>query len=142
MNILTDLQNAFTQFIGTTYGAQIPPVVCTLNVDEQRQQFGDISTNIALLLSKVAKRKPTDIAQEIAAQFTHPALAKIEVAGPGFLNLHLTQDSFAMLARQLLDQGPAFFKPDQHETPYNTCIEFVSANPTGPLHFGHGRGGI
>jgi arginyl-tRNA synthetase len=142
MNILTDLQSAFKAFATNTYGPHLPTQTFTLNVDEHRQQFGDVSTNAALLLAKTTKRKPIEIAHEIVTQFQHPAIAKIEVAGPGFLNIYLTEKSLHTLAAQLYTQGQNFFKPDDITHTYRTNIEFVSANPTGPLHFGHGRGGI
>src|SRR5579872_3686759 len=141
MNIITQIHTAFTSYLRTTFG-HTDSYLFTLNVDEKRQGFGDISTNAALLLAKQLKRKPIDIAHEIAKGFSHPWVANIEAAGPGFLNLYFTPLTLQSLATAILQQGITFFKPDDADFKGKICIEFVSANPTGPLHFGHGRGGI
>ncbi|MDZ4151994.1 arginine--tRNA ligase, partial [Methylicorpusculum sp.] len=85
---------------------------------------------------------PRHIAQEIAASFTHPHVAKIEVAGPGFLNFFLTSKTWGILAFELFTNTENFFKLPADTPKKHYSIEFVSANPTGPLHLGHGRGGI
>src|ERR1700722_8382854 len=144
MNILSDIKQALHTFIQTSYptNASLPAYTVTLNVDESRTAFGDLSTNAALILAKAVQRNPREIAQKIVTNFSHPAIAKIELAGPGFLNIFLTPTALQQLAVQLLDHGTAYFKPDQLDPRYTINLEFVSANPTGPLHFGHGRGGI
>lgn len=112
-----------------------------LNVDEQRQAFGDCSCNLALLLAKQLKSNPRAIATKIAETFKHELVEKIEIAGPGFLNFFFTQTAYTKLLQELYEQKENFFKPDGiNKQRYN--VEFVSANPTGPLHLGHGRGGI
>src|SRR5262245_9306657 len=110
MNILSDIKQAFTTFITTTFQSQVPlpAYTLTLNVDESRTAFGDLSTNVAMMLAKVVGRNPRDIAHTIQTNFTHPAIEKIELAGPGFLNLFLTPTALQHLAQQLLDQGSAF----------------------------------
>ena len=113
-----------------------------INVDEAKQAFGNLSTSLALVLAKALKRVPREVATEIATTFTHPLVEKIEIAGPGFINMYLTKDAFKLIAKELYEQKSAFFKPDTLDKKYNVSLEFVSANPTGPLHFGHGRGGI
>ncbi len=141
MNIITQLHTTFSTYLHDSFG-YTEPFLFTLNVDETRQGFGDISTNAALLMAKRLQRSPVDIARQIKEQFDHPTMAKIEVAGPGFLNIYLTTNSFQSLAINLFEQKAAFFKPETNPGANRICIEFVSANPTGPLHFGHGRGGI
>ena len=69
-------------------------------------------------------------------------IEKLEIAGPGFLNITLTQAAYTTLCKQIFEQPAAFFKLPDTVTRLNYSVEFVSANPTGPLHFGHGRGGI
>ena len=64
----------------------------------------------------------------------------MEIAGPGFINLFLKQEAFNELGHELFTKEESFFQGVDKPLKYN--IEFVSANPTGPLHFGHGRGGI
>src|SRR4029079_540038 len=115
---------------------------CTLNADEAKQAFGDISSNVALILAQQTKRSPREIAARIQSEFFHPTIERIEIAGPGFLNLFLTEQVFKELAAALFIQKQSLFKASQTVTPERISIEFVSANPTGPLHFGHGRGGI
>ena len=144
MNIVEQLQQTFFSFLTQHFSLQ-PAIIqkCSfiINADPAKQQFGDLNTNTALILAKHLKRKPTDIAQEIAQQFSHEIIEHIEIAGPGFLNFFLKMDAFQLIAQQLLEQKKSFFKTSDLE-PKKYCIEFVSANPTGPLHFGHGRGGI
>lgn len=111
-----------------------------LNTDPNKTQFGDISTNVALILAKLAGKKPIEIAQIISNSFSHQYVEKIEIAGPGFLNIFLTQEAFITSAQDLFVHKDNFFKKTNPQGNYN--IEFVSANPTGPLHIGHGRGGI
>lgn len=144
MNSIDQIKNAFSIFLSDTFGISIPEARhCSfeLNVDEQKQQFGDLTSNAAMVLAKKLKKNPRELAQKISKEFTHPAIKKIEVAGPGFLNMTLSPQTFDHLAQQLFNKKASFFQPtEQHTETYN--IEFISANPTGPLHFGHGRGGI
>lgn len=140
MNTLDTLTRALQHFLHQEFKLQ-PSIDITLNTDSAKQQFGDLSTNAALILAKQLGSNPRAVAQTIIEKFSHPSLAKIEIAGPGFVNMHLTQQAVCEVSRELLDQGADFYKGAQTDAKkYN--IEFVSANPTGPLHFGHGRGGI
>ncbi len=145
MNSIEQLQQAFSTYLQKTFGIE-PKLVdacqLTLNVDEAKQEFGDLNSNAALILAKTLKRPPKDVAQEIATNFKHEHIEKIEIAGPGFLNVYLTLDAFKTIAQDLFLHGETFFKPDSLDPKYNISLEFISANPTGPLHFGHGRGGI
>ena len=103
-------------------------------------KFGDFACNIAMLLTKILKRPPRDIAAQI---IEHSAsvdwIKKIEIAGPGFINFHLADTAQQSIVSAILTQGDAFGKSDlgQQKKVY---MEYVSANPTGPLHVGHGRG--
>jgi arginyl-tRNA synthetase len=145
MNSIDFIQKTFTENIKILFPiTEITYEQCRLhiNVDEAKQMFGNLSTSCALVLAKALKRAPREVAMEIATSYTHPLVEKIEVAGPGFINMYLTNDAFKLLAKELFEQRAAFFKPDQLDKKYNVSLEFVSANPTGPLHFGHGRGGI
>ena len=94
---------------------------------------GDFTTNVALKFSKIFKQKPTDLAKSIIDNFSSEDFAKIEMAGPGFINFFLKDQFFFNL---LSSQNNRF----QDQSSVN--IEFVSANPTGPLHLAHGRGAI
>ena len=94
---------------------------------------GDFTTNIALKFSKIYKQKPSDLAKLIISSFSSQDFEKIEIAGPGFINFFLKDQFFFRL---LNSQNNRF----QDQSSVN--IEFVSANPTGPLHLAHGRGAI
>ena len=106
---------------------------------------GDLSCTVALQLAKPLGRPPRAIAEEIAARLRADAgaaewLAAVEVAGPGFINLRLTDASKRQVVGEVLRRGAAF--GDCGEGVGKTVLlEFVSANPTGPLHVGHGRQG-
>jgi arginyl-tRNA synthetase len=117
------------------------PHLFTINTEAHKKQFGDISSNVALLLAKQVKKNPIVLAKEIQEKFASELVEKIEVMGPGFLNLFLSDFAWYTIAQELFEQKSAFFKSEQIKKE-KINIEFVSANPTGPLHFGHGRGGI
>lgn len=115
-----------------------------INVD-QGAQFGDISCNIAMILAKTVGQSPRDVATRLqqALMGQHADLLdSVTIAGPGFLNMVLTKMAWNQVATEVYTQKTAFFKSDNNETKNKYLIEFVSANPTGPLHLGHGRGGI
>ncbi len=145
MNLIEQLHHNFCIYLTDTFGIsseQARACAFTLNVDETKEAFGDISTNAAMLLAKQLKRNPIEIAKTITTQFTHAYITKIEPAGPGFLNIFLTVAAFQQIMQDLVTHKETFFKPSNLDPVQNINIEFVSANPTGPLHFGHGRGGI
>jgi len=145
MNSIQQIQFSFNAFLEKTYHVEqqlLSSCELTLNVDEQKKDFGDLTSSAAMVLAKNLKRKPSDIAAEIIAQFKHPAIEKIEAAGPGFLNIFLTIQTFQKLGAELHEQGEEFFKLAADKPRHTFNVEFVSANPTGPLHLGHGRGGI
>ena len=144
MNIIEKIQSALNTFLIKTFNISeqdIKSIETALNTDEKRQQFGDASSNAALVLSKKLGKNPREIAQEIVSTFSHPDIEKIEIAGPGFLNIYLSTEAYIKLLQEIDEKQETFFKADlDKKLKFN--VEFVSANPTGPLHFGHGRGGI
>jgi len=102
-------------------------------------QHGDFSSNIALKLAKAARRDPRELAQAIVAALPASALvARTEIAGAGFINFHLTSDAYHAELRAILDQAGAYGHSEK-AAGKSVMVEFVSANPTGPLHVGHGR---
>ncbi len=105
------------------------------------KRFGDLATNMAFLLSKKAGKSPRDVAQDIQArlQGRDPRLAKVETAGPGFLNFTLAPAFWQEGVMEILTQGDGYGAVDVGQG-RKVQVEFVSANPTGPLHIGHGRG--
>src|SRR5438128_2028986 len=113
MNSIDHIQKAFTEHIKGLFSAgEITSDLCKLhiNVDEAKQAFGNLSTSVALVLGKALKRVPREVATEIATTFTHSLIEKIEIAGPGFINIYFKQETFKLLAQELYEQKDAFFK--------------------------------
>lgn len=112
-----------------------------VQLDRTRDKsHGDLATNIALTLAKAAGQKPRDLASLICAALPESKLvARTEIAGPGFINFFLTASSTQAVIHNILEQGERFGKNDSGAK-RKVQVEFVSANPTGPLHVGHGRG--
>ncbi|MCI5096593.1 MAG: arginine--tRNA ligase [Rhodobacteraceae bacterium] len=103
---------------------------------------GDMATNAAMVLAKPAKMKPRDIADTLAAKLAaDPRITNAEVAGPGFLNLRLSDDVWQQVVRGVLAAGTDFGRSAMGEGK-KVNVEYVSANPTGPLHVGHTRGAV
>jgi len=103
---------------------------------------GDLATNAALALARQAGRKPREIAEPLAAELARlPGVAGVEVAGPGFINLRLTADFWRARLADILEAGPAYGDSDIGKAE-RVNVEYVSANPTGPLHVGHVRGAV
>ncbi len=101
---------------------------------------GDLATNLAMMLAKPAGKKPRDLADLLVAALPENTLVeKVEIAGPGFINFFLSQESTASLVKAVLEAGDAYGRNNSGEGK-KVQVEFVSANPTGPLHIGHGRG--
>ena len=98
---------------------------------------GHWTTNLCLIASNIAKKNPKELAAQLALSLEGiEGIQKVEVAGPGFVNIFLTQSAFLQQA----DVGLKLTKDPEQTTQQKIQIEFVSANPTGPLHVGHGRG--
>jgi arginyl-tRNA synthetase len=103
---------------------------------------GDMATNAAMVLAKEAKAKPRDLAEQIAAKLRDDDLiASVDVAGPGFINLTLKPSVWAAALRTVLDEGDAYGR-GHVGAGEKVNIEYVSANPTGPMHVGHCRGAV
>jgi len=101
---------------------------------------GDFASNIAMMLAKAAGRNPRDLAQAlIEALPDDEHVHKVEIAGPGFINFFIHQQTTLDIIRTILDRGERFGSSEVGQGE-KVQIEFVSANPTGPLHVGHGRG--
>ena len=101
---------------------------------------GDYATNIALMLSKQAKMSPVELAKIIIDQFEQKNfIKKIEIAGPGFINFFISQESSSSIVNEILAQAASYGCSDIGQGK-KVLLEYVSANPTGPLHVGHGRG--
>ena len=105
------------------------------------KKFGDLSTNAALILSSTFKTKPLDVAKKLKLKFEPPhSFRDVSIANPGFVNFTLQEDIWQKLLFNLLETGE--WKYEQIGKNNNLNLEFVSANPTGPLHAGHARGAV
>ena len=118
------------------------PTENEINIDRCRDpNHGDFSTNIAMKIAKKFKMKPLDLAEKISANIEKIAgIAEIYAAAPGFINIRLEQTSQTAVLSEILRQGENFGKVQATDKSPKILLEFVSANPTGPLHVGHGRG--
>jgi len=103
---------------------------------------GDITTNAAMVLAKPAKMNPRDIAALLAAKAeTMSGVMGVEIAGPGFLNMRLSNDFWQARLRDILDAGVTYGDSAAGQG-HKVNVEYVSANPTGPMHVGHARGAV
>ncbi len=115
-----------------TYGVEVP----------KNPEHGDWSCNVAMVMSKATGRRPAELADLIIANLADAShiVTSIERAGPGFLNLRLKDSVFQAIARDALKAGEAFGRQPPKSTGKKVLVEFVTANPTGPVHIGHARG--
>jgi arginyl-tRNA synthetase len=122
---------------GTLAAEALPEV----RVERARDRgHGDFATNVALVMAKSARRNPRELAGEIVAALPKdPAVASTEIAGPGFINFFLASGARSDVIGRVLEAGAAYGRGDTGAGEA-IHIEYVSANPTGPLHVGHGRG--
>jgi arginyl-tRNA synthetase len=116
------------------------PAPAELVVERPRNpDHGDYYTNVAMRLAKAAGKPPREVAEIIAARLReHDGVALVDVAGPGFLNITLATGSLGQVARTIVEAGVAYGRTTQL-TGLKINLEFVSANPTGPVHLGHTR---
>lgn len=112
-----------------------------LDVPKQ-ESHGDIACNIAMVVAKAAKKPPRDVAKLFVdhLQDAEKYVAKVEMAGPGFLNFFMNDAVYGQTVRNILQLGAQYGVKPANSTGKRVLIEFVSANPTGPLHLGHARG--
>ena len=107
----------------------------------KNESLGDVATTVAMSLTKTLKKPPKKIAEELLAKIVEQSgpFEKIEIAGPGFINFTFKKEYFHKKLEQLLNEEHSFFRTNFGQG-RKIQVEFVSANPTGPLHIGHGRG--
>lgn len=146
MNLFRHFRSAVIDGIDRlTAAGTLPAGLDTGNVNAEPPRdpsHGDIATNAALVLAKQAKAKPRDIAEALAAVLAEDeAVEAVDIAGPGFINLRLSNGFWHARLAEILAEGTAYGDSDiGRGEPVN--VEYVSANPTGPLHVGHGRGAV
>jgi len=141
-------KNIFADILGRVRSATAD--VLTAGIDQSRvtvepprdPAHGDIATNAAMVLAKDAGRKPRELAEAIADKLRADAVvAKVDVAGPGFINITLKPTAWVAALRGAVQLGAQYGVSDSGGgVPVN--VEYVSANPTGPMHVGHGRGAV
>ena len=138
-----NIKKTLSQILEDLY-SQIEPEVKNLKIsiqDNKEKEHGDLATNIAMVLAKPLKKNPKEIAEEIKQNFVlDEKIIKVEVAGPGFLNFFLSKDSHGEILEQIQKENKDFGKSGSKQS--KVLIEYVSSNPTGPLHIGHGRGAV
>ena len=106
------------------------------------KNHGDLATNVALILAKKFKQSPLDIANQIKDEIdADPLLDKIDVASPGFINFFFSIEVYHKMISNILDGGDSYGMSDLYKG-QKVHLEFVSVNPTGPLHVGHGRNAV
>lgn len=112
-----------------------------VQIDRARDPaHGDFASNIAMLLAKAARRKPRELADLIVSSLPDSGLVtRVEIAGPGFINFFIADTAYHRVIEDILQKGSAYGR-SQAGGGQSVQVEFVSANPTGPLHVGHGRG--
>ena len=140
MNIEDKLTDAIGQVVKEVYGLE--PDAGTIMVEIPKDNSkGDYSTNIAMRLSKFLKCPPQKIAGELKQGLLEKVadIQDIEVAGPGFINFWMKKDAMANVINTVIKAGDAYGHSDAGKG-LKVLEEYVSANPTGPLHCGHARG--
>ena len=145
MNIVEQVQARLKEEItaavlkaGLATEDQMPDVILELPKDKTH---GDYSTNMAMRLTKIAKKAPKQVAEALIENFdqTKASIEKIEIAGPGFINFYMNNAYLTELIPAVLEAGEKYGESDFGQGE-KIQVEFVSANPTGDLHLGHARG--
>ncbi|MEM1374057.1 MAG: arginine--tRNA ligase [Pseudomonadota bacterium] len=145
MNLFADIRILVTDALDALVREGVLPEgldYANVTVEPPRDAaHGDMATNAAMVLAKPARMKPRDIAEALAAKLTEdPRIAGADVAGPGFLNMSLAGDAWTGIVQAALTD-PAFGRSTMGQGK-RVNVEYVSANPTGPLHVGHTRGAV
>lgn len=137
------IESLFQQAIDRLKADGVLPSDVTPSIQLERSKntdFGDLSCNLAMMLAKAARKSPKEVAALLIAALPENSLiGKVDVAGPGFMNLFLNKSAATQVIKTILEEKTAF---GLHQTGagQKVQVEYVSANPTGPLHIGHGRG--
>ena len=136
------LQNLLTKCIGDLIDqGVISEMPSKIRLDHTKDKsHGDYATNVALMLAKQANVNPKELAQTIIKQLgVAEFIEKTEIAGPGFINFFLSSESSSSVINEIIDSGKGY-GVSNIGAGQSALLEYVSANPTGPLHVGHGRG--
>lgn len=145
MNAVEQAQQAVKEaFLNAIKKAELVEEPETLNIHletPKNKENGDYATNIAMQLTKIARKAPRIIAEAIVENLDQASanIEKVEIAGPGFINITLAKDYLTKVVPTVLEQGDAYGRSNAGNA-QKVQVEFVSANPTGDLHLGHARG--
>src|SRR5690606_21736897 len=137
-----DIEQLLRDALAQTAGGLLPADTPLYNLGVERTRNaanGDFASNVATRLSNVVRTPPRELAHAIVAALpAHPGVQKVEIAGAGFINFSLAREAQAGVVRRILEQGEAYGR-NQSGAGRRVLAEFLSSNPTGPLHVGHGR---
>jgi arginyl-tRNA synthetase len=138
-DINLELARLIAQAVKSAYDMDLDESQIVIEQPKRKDQ-GDFSTNQAMQLTKILKKNPRVIAQEIVdhLELEDSPVEKVEIAGPGFLNFTLAQDRYAKVISEILEQKENYGQLEDNHIKID--LEYVSANPTGSLHLGHARG--
>jgi len=137
------LSQLLSEAVQTLSSQGVLPAEETIEINLERtrdRKHGDFASNLAMVLCKAAGSKPRDLAAKLVSALPDSGqVTRVEVAGPGFINFFLSPGAYHATIAEILDQGDEYGRSNIGEGKL-VQVEFVSANPTGPLHVGHGRG--
>jgi arginyl-tRNA synthetase len=138
----TLIEDLLRRALATLPEELVPTALHDTGIEVERTrdaQHGDFAANLAMQLAKATRQNPRKLAQAlVAALAPHPAIAKVEIAGAGFINFFVAEAAYRAEVAGILAQGDDYGR-SQIGHGHSVLVEFVSANPTGPLHVGHGR---
>ena len=142
MNIFENIRTIIIE-AAKSFGINDKKILDKITAEPPKEEIhGDISTNIALLSSKVLNRNPRELAENIGMLLKkNNYIDEVKVAGPGFINLFLNKSIFYECCKNVLELKNHYGKSDYGKSAL-VNIEYVSANPTGPMHIGHARGAV
>ncbi len=134
------IKDQIALLIGEALETVAPDTPVSLEIERPKNAaHGDFSSNAAMQLARPMKKNPRELAQQVLdALPASPLIAKTEIAGAGFINFHLAPAAWHGIVQRIRSEGPDYGHGDTGRGKH-VLIEFVSANPTGPLHVGHGR---
>jgi arginyl-tRNA synthetase len=137
------LSQLLSEAVQTLSSQGVLPAEETIEINLERtrdRKHGDFASNLAMVLCKAAGSKPRDLAAKLVSALPDSGqVTRVEIAGPGFINFFLSPGAYHATIAEILDQGDEYGRSNIGEGKL-VQVEFVSANPTGPLHVGHGRG--
>jgi len=140
--VKTLIEPLLRQALASLPDTLVPAAARVIDIEIERTrdaQHGDFASNIAMRLAKAVRQNPRKLAEALVAALpANDTVAKVEIAGAGFINFFLKDDAYHAELRRVFERGADYGKSTAGAA-HSVLVEFVSANPTGPLHVGHGR---